>query len=648
MALLPLSLTVLLLAGRPVRAQQDIWVHAPTATEQALLRRSDLGFAEGSAGGWLRMHADPSGLQALDAGGLVWRAVAPPPPGLPAAYLSPSEMQQRLADLVASAPELVSPVHIGRSRSGLPIEGVRISSAASPAASWRILGAHHGDELPSGEVALAFAEHLVRQHGVDEELTGLLSRDAIWVFPHINPDGVAQASRYNAAGVDLNRNYGYQWNEAAYRPGDAPFSEPESRAVRGLSAWNPFMAGLSLHAGASNLGWVWNHTTTASPDASLVQTMAEAYAHTCTAPAFWITTGGAWYVTYGDTHDWSYGTRGVLDFTLEVSADKAPDHSEVAGIIEDHMAAMRRFLLWPHRLSAAVVDAETGRGVPATVTLVDSGQPVPTDMFGQLTRLMPQPGAWAVDVDAPGYTARRTTLTVGAAQQSIPLQPASLGPVLETPIILSQGQDGRFSLAANTVSLHRPGEDDILPTWQDGAWVVRFQGVTPGAWDITADGVTMPRAVFIGEPDDTVVVLEAEATADTLMVYGEGFHPGLDVIGLWGPERAPIRLPVLWHDETTIAIDSSGLDALQEGVDVVIWSLGAQVAVQDALGKSLVDADPPEVEEWTPDDEDTAEADRPLTDRTAGCASAASPASPAVLLIAAVGLGLAGSRRRTR
>lgn len=642
---LPLSLTLLLFAGRATHAQQDIWVYAPTATERSHIQRTDMGFAEGQEGSWLRMHADQSALVALDASGLIWRAVPPPPPGLPEAYLSPVEMQQRLAALVAAAPELVSLVHIGRSRTGLPITGVRISSSASPSGDWRILGAHHGDELPSGEVALAFAEQLVGLYGTDAELTSVLSQDAVWIFPHINPDGVLQAKRYNAAGVDLNRNYGYQWTASAYRPGDAPFSEPESRAVRGLSAWNPFMAGLSLHAGASNLGWVWNHTTNAPPDAPLIQTMAEAYSRACTAPAFWVTNGADWYITYGDANDWSYGTQGMLDFTLEVSEDKAPDHDAVAGIIDNHMDAMRRFLLWPHRLSGTVVDARTGRGIPATVTLVASGQPVTTDMFGRISRLMPQSGTWAVDVAAPGYASRRAALTVGAAAQLIPLQPDALGSVLETPVILSQGQEGRLELDAEQVSLHRPGEASIVPKWQDGAWVFDFQGVTPGAWDITADGVTMPRAVFIGEPDDTVVVLDTEAGDDTLMVHGEGFYPGVDVIGLWGAERAPIRLPIQWHDETTLAIDASGIVGLQEAIDVVIWSQGAQVAVHDALGKSLVDADPPEREDWTADKEDTAGAVRAPTDRTAGCASTA---APAVLLLATVGLGLAGSRRRTR
>ena len=86
-------------------------------------------------------------------------------------------------------------------------------------------------------------------------------------------------------------------------------------------------------------------------------------------PNFWITNGAEWYITYGDTTDWSYGALGIPDFTLEVSEQKQPSSSEIPNLISYHIPAMLDFVEWPNILYAQVLDAQTLQGIPAQISI---------------------------------------------------------------------------------------------------------------------------------------------------------------------------------------------------------------------------------------------------------------------------------------
>ena len=61
----------------------------------------------------------------------------------------------------------------------------------------------------------------------------------VWLVPDLNPDGHRLGVRVNGRGVDLNRNFAAGWRPIGRRgdpqyAGPRAFSEPESRAARGL------------------------------------------------------------------------------------------------------------------------------------------------------------------------------------------------------------------------------------------------------------------------------------------------------------------------------------------------------------------------------------------------------------------------------
>jgi protein MpaA len=56
----------------------------------------------------------------------------------------------------------------------------------------------------------------------------------IWTIPSMNPDGVSANQRYNARGVDLNRNFPNGWWRGTRGAGRGPASEPETQALMGF------------------------------------------------------------------------------------------------------------------------------------------------------------------------------------------------------------------------------------------------------------------------------------------------------------------------------------------------------------------------------------------------------------------------------
>jgi protein MpaA len=60
-------------------------------------------------------------------------------------------------------------------------------------------------------------------------------------FPLLNPDALLRNTRYNARGVDLNRNCEMAWSPSSEEPsGAGPWSEPENQALRDvILKWRP-------------------------------------------------------------------------------------------------------------------------------------------------------------------------------------------------------------------------------------------------------------------------------------------------------------------------------------------------------------------------------------------------------------------------
>jgi len=165
--------------------------------------------------------------------------------------------------LANTYPNIVSPLTlIGQSHEGVNIYAQRISDnpnvQENDEGNVYFDGLIHAREPMAGEVLLYYMYWLVENYGTDPEATYLIDNRQIYLVTVVNPDGYMynqvtdpngggmwrknRRDNGSSYGVDLNRNFGYQWgydntgssptpSSDTYR-GPSAFSEPETQAVR--------------------------------------------------------------------------------------------------------------------------------------------------------------------------------------------------------------------------------------------------------------------------------------------------------------------------------------------------------------------------------------------------------------------------------
>ncbi|MBU2501810.1 hypothetical protein KJ682_10825 [bacterium] len=232
-------------------------------------------------------------------------------------------------------------------------------------------GMHHAREIMASEFPIMFAEYLAQNYGTDPEITWLVDNRELYLVPIVNPDGVVYNETTNpngggmwrknrrnngsSYGVDLNRNYPYQWgyddvgssptpSSDVYR-GPTAGSEPETQAMMAFINGREFVVGNSVHTYSNLLLYPWGfHTGSTADDAKfdmMAAVMCSQNGYTYGQP------GEVLYEVNGGSFDWSYGAQNehakMLAFSSEIGGSSDgfwPSESRRGPLFQEN--------IWPH------------------------------------------------------------------------------------------------------------------------------------------------------------------------------------------------------------------------------------------------------------------------------------------------------------
>lgn len=287
---------------------------------------------------------------------------------------------------------------------------------------------HHAREPESMQVTFWTMLALLERYGTDPLSTYLVNERELWFIPCVNPDGYVynqntnptggglwrknrRANAGGSFGVDLNRNYAYEWGfdnlgsdptptSEVYR-GTGPASEPEIAAMQAFIDARDFQVAVSSHTYSDLWLWPWGYIAAApanNAQYSEVGGLATEFNGYLAGPA-----GVVLYLANGVTDDYDHGVHGTLSFTPEIGGDADgfwPPTSRIIPLAEENELAYLRsawaagaYVRETARATSEVGDGdgflEPGESFRVALTLRNSGRATATGLELGLTSATP-------------------------------------------------------------------------------------------------------------------------------------------------------------------------------------------------------------------------------------------------------------------
>lgn len=384
-------------------------------------------------------------------------------------YMNPDEVAQAVFNLADQFPDIIHVEQIGKSLMGLPIIGVRLSSPENIETKPSVLfnSMHHAREVMTPEITIDMIQFLASNYDNAEMpwVRDWLDRVAVWVVPMLNPDGNWLVWNYDSWwrknargaehegdtpwGVDLNRNYPYEWGACSgssgnkgsqtYR-GSAPASEPETQALMDLVAREKFLVDISYHSYSEMVIAPYGCQGAYTPEKYIVDDLGKNIASRIKRDSGHgsYEYGIGWEIMYpvdGDDISWMYLKHNVLGYVIEVSSSSEgfqPDYKEWRdSTVQRNRPAwayiLNRVASGP-QVRGQLFDSRSNHLVEGTVRI--KGLPYTDETpreskNGYYTKLL-TPGSYELVFEAPGYETQEIAVSVGdePVDLDVQLEPA--------------------------------------------------------------------------------------------------------------------------------------------------------------------------------------------------------------------------------
>ncbi len=351
------------------------------------------------------------------------------------AYYTLTEYQNFMQQIAAQYPNICQLVQFGSSVQNRPLLMMKISDNVmvdENEPELKYISSIHGDEVVGYDMLIRLIQLLTSQYGIDPRITNIVNNTEIWINPMLNPDGYAAVSRYNANGIDLNRNF--PMPTGVQHP-DSESWAVETIAVMDFSNAHDFDLSINFHGGALVVNYPWDYTYALTPDNDLLTEMALTYArenlpmYNSTEFTHGITNGAAWYVITGSMQDWNYHYTDCIELTAEIGTNKWPAASTLDSYWADNEEAILKYLEFAQRGVSGIVTNSLGTPIAATITVGGNSKLEHTDLpVGDYHRLL-LPGTYQITASANSFIPETVTVTVpqsGSVTQNFTLQPAMI------------------------------------------------------------------------------------------------------------------------------------------------------------------------------------------------------------------------------
>ncbi len=409
--------------------------------------------------------------------------------GVPDFYHSPTEITAFLDSLQSEHPDFMAVRTIANSvEDGLPIQMAVLSDNPSvweDEPSVLFQGQHHAEEIYGVEFSLHLMEEILnRVADGDYGALAWIYQLQIVVIPTNNPEGLQVVFGYeedgeliqddsyrknkrdangngefdwspqwgwDIDGVDLNRNYGFQWihgcgfmdecgNEAYdYYRGGAPFSEPEISVMESLCDSVDFSYSLAWHSSrtgslSEGLYFCWNYDNKLAPDFDIHSEIAME-----TASQIGSATGTSTYQPspakkrYGNAHTWLYREHRVVQFLIEAGPPQEnqiqTDNFEDFMSYEEENLNAAFYLIDRTRASdygnivyGHVIDAETDEPLQAQIQVLGTDTEILNPYFcepnfGRFHRVLAT-GTHQIVVSCEGYESDTISVSIAPAAKT--------------------------------------------------------------------------------------------------------------------------------------------------------------------------------------------------------------------------------------